>query len=323
MTSAARTCAQRAAVLAALVLAGALCAAGAPAPRQAEKGPADLLAPGGIPFDNEESYRLMQMKPLSANVLANGSFELGRYWPLGWEPTDGLTTFWIAGGTDGARAIRIFTDVLDAQWTAREKEVNAALDAARRRSNGDPQSLPADPIPPPPERLPTSPPYYNTVAGLHGVHYRSDYVKVVPGAVYRFCVDARTEAEGEPKAFIKSFYDQTMQTSEGVRTVRRDAYVAQMNLDPCDKQWRCYARLLHPWESKATLAGGPLKPEWLQVQLYAYWKPGSYCFDNARLEIVGMQEAEPGPPAPKPAPPAAAAPPDRGAEEDQFPVFEP
>ena len=282
---------------------------------------AQLIAADGVPYDNEESARVLQMKALSGNLIPNGSFEQGRYWPAGWQATDGLTTFWAEGGTDGRRCLRIDTDVLDVQWKDRFEEVRAAVAAATRKAGGDPQSLPQNPLPPAPKRIPTQPPYYSTVAGLHGVHYRSAYVKVMPGAIYRFSIDARAEADGEPKVFIKGFFDQRMKTSEGWQTVRRNAYRAPIFLDPCDGQWRRYARTFHPSKSTSTLDKKPLKAEWLQVQIYAYWKPGDYFFDNVRLDIVGMEEAvEPAPstkPGPKPKEPAPRL------GKDEFPVFDP
>jgi hypothetical protein len=297
-----------------------LLAAGQPEEARAR---ADLLAPDGVPYDNESSFDAMQMKALSENLVANGSFEEGRYWPYGWQATDGLTTFWIAGGTDGTRCLRICTDVLEAQWKARFDEVRAAVARAAEEAGGDPQSLPRNPVPPPPERIPTRPPYYDTVAGIHGVHYRSAYIRCEPGAVYRFSVDARTEAEGEPKVFVKGFFDQQMQTREGVQTVRRDAYRAPIFLDPCNGQWRRYARLFHPSRSKTTLGGRPVRTEWLQVQIYAYWKPGDYHFDNVRLEIVGREEPEPEREAPEPEEAKKRKEPVPQLGEDEFPVFDP
>jgi len=298
-----------------------------PDAKAAETRRAQLLAPDGIPYDNEGSLQATEMKALSANLVSNGSFEAGRYWPFQWQATDGLTTFWIEGGTDGSRCIRIYTDVLEAQWKDREERVRGAVQAAAAKAGGDPQSLPADPVPAPPERIPTNPPYYDTVAALHGVHYRSDYINCLPGAVYRFSIDARTEAEGEPKVFIKGFFDQTVDTRDGPRVIRRDAYQAPIFLNPCDGQWRRYARRLRPWQSKTKLGGKPLKPQWLQVQIYAYWKPGNYYFDNVRLEIVAMEEPEPetserppkqnAPKGPEQSPKTPAR------QEEEFPVFKP
>ncbi|MCK4284281.1 MAG: hypothetical protein KAX44_08190 [Candidatus Brocadiae bacterium] len=293
-------------------------------PSEKKKQEAQLLAPDGVPYDNKSSFDVMQMKALTGNLLQNGSFETGRYWPHGWQATDGLTTFWGGGGTGGKRCLRIYTDVLDAQWKARETEVRAAVDYASRRTRGNPQSLPRNPIPGAPERIPTSPPYYDTVAGLHGVHYRSHYVTCKPGAIYRFSVDARTDAEGEPKVFIKGFFDQKMKTADGYQTVRRDAYRAPIFLDPCDDQWRRYARTFHPSRSKSTLDGKPVKTEHLQVQIYAYWKPGNYYFDNVLLDIVGMEEPEEEKKAEEPGkaePAKKKETPEPG--EDEFPVFDP
>ena len=168
-----------------LVVLSVLCLAvsGAEGPDDDLAERAQLLAPDGVPYDNESSFDVMEMKPLSDNLLANGSFEVGRYWPAGWQPTDGLTLFWEAGGTDGERCMRVYTDVLEAQWKLRFEEVRTAIDAAGKRAGGNPQSLPTDPIPPAPERIPTTPPYYDTVAGIHGVHYRSDYIPLKPQSV--------------------------------------------------------------------------------------------------------------------------------------------
>jgi len=300
-----------------------LCAPAAEPRTTTDKQKAQLLAPDGVPYDNESSAEVMQMKALSGNLVVNGSFEAGRYWPYGWQPTDGLTTFWESGGTDGARCLRVYTDVLDSQWKAREDQVRAALQQALGKAP-DPQSLPQDPIPPAPARIPTSPPYYDTVAGLHGVHYRSDYIRCAPGAVYRFSIDARTEAKGAPKVFIKGFFDQTVSTRDGYQTIRRDAYQAPIFLDPCDGQWRRYARTFHPAKSQTTLDGKPLKPEWLQIQIYAYWEQGNYYFDNVRLDIVGAEPPEPAaaepPKTEETRKPAPSSPPP-ALKEDEYPVF--
>lgn len=307
--------------LLALSLLGAAAAPPAEESDQKKEG-AQLLAPDGIPYATENAHQVMQIKPLSGNLIRDGSFETGRYWPYGWQATDGLTTFWVAGGTAGKRCLRIHTDVLDAQWKARQDQVRAAVAEAERKSGGDPQSLPSNPVPPSPERIPTSPPYYDTVAGLHGVHYRSHYIKCKPGAIYRFSIDARTEAEGEPKVFIKGFFDHKVKTRDGYRVIRRDAYRAPIFLDPCDGQWRRYARLFQPSRSKTTLDGKPVQTQYLQVQIYAYWKPGSYYFDNVRLEIIGTEEPEP---EKKPAEPKTREKKERTPQldEDEFPVFNP
>lgn len=287
-----------------------------------------MLAPDGTPYATETARDVMQMQATGDNLLRNGSFEAGRWWPEGWQVMDRLTTFWHTGGTDGERCLRVFTNVLDTQWKSRFDEVRAAVREATEDGRVDPQKLPENPVPKAPERIPTRPPYYDTVAGLHGVHYRSHYVPIKPRAIYRFSVDARTDKDttGEPMVFIKGFFDQKIETGDGVQTVRRNAYRAPMTLDPCDKQWRRYARLFHPWRSKSTLGGKPLEAEVLQVQLYAYWRPGNYYFDNVRLDIVGMEEPEEETPSAEEQPPEEPAPDTAKpapTTEDGFPVFDP
>ncbi|MFW6189245.1 MAG: hypothetical protein ACOC7T_02330 [Planctomycetota bacterium] len=311
-----------AAVLGALLLG---LAAATPAAEKADEKPEEkaLRASDGVLYATQNARRVMRREALSGNLLENGSFERGRFWPTGWEPTDRLTTFRVEGGTDGERCLRIFTNVLDQQWKANRERLTETLRKAARRAGRPLQQLPRDPRPSAPQRQPTRPPYYDTVAGLHGVHYRSEYIPVKPRAVYRFSIDARCEERdgegiGEPKVFIKGYVNLETKTREGVRTVRRDAYRAPIGLNPCDEQWRRYARVLHPWKSKSTLQGRKLRPELLQVQIYAYWKPGNYRFDNVRLEIVGEEEPEPEEESrpPKDEPRRPAAPTDGG-----FPVF--
>jgi len=314
---------RNAALLAALAL--ALHFASRPAAcAEPEAGrPGEFRAPDGVLYDNEESDRLMQMKSLSGNLLSNGGFELGRYWPSGWQATDGLSTFWVGGASEGRRCMRLFTNVLREQWNDHDTRVRHTVDAIVKAGR-DPQKLPTSPLPPPPERLPTRPPYYDTVGGLDGVHYRSEYIKCEPGAIYRFSVDARNEGKGEPRVFIKGFFDQKMKTANGVEVVRRNSYRAPMILDPCGEQWRRYVRLFHPSRSKSTLGAKPLPTEYIQVQLYAYWPVGNYYFDNVRIDIVGREapeqpEAEQQPAEPEPDEKEQEEPPK--LDEHGFPIF--
>ncbi len=54
-------------------------------------------APDGVKYLNRDSCSAMQMKALSGNLVRNGSFEDGRWWPAGWDPCDKLGTFWVRG----------------------------------------------------------------------------------------------------------------------------------------------------------------------------------------------------------------------------------
>jgi hypothetical protein len=170
------------------------------------------------------------------------------------------------------------------------------------------------------------------------VHYRSEYIPVQPGAIYRFSVDCRNGGRlkgekspavqneglpaggtGSPRVFIKGFFDRTRVTGHGERTDKANIYRAPMILDPCGPQWRRYARLLHPARSTGKMDNKIQPVEYLQVQLFAYWPVGNYYFDNVRLEIVGQEEA-PRPEEPPAEPEPRPEPQDLG--EDEFPVFE-
>ena len=294
---------------AAVLLAGMLCAAPAPdkAQKQAEpeaKKKQDWrLAPDGVRYANRQTYELMQMKALSGNLLKNPSFEQGRYWPYNWEPTDRLGTLWIKGGTNGKRCLRIFNNILEGQWLSWNRKVFELVKQAEQKTGGRPQSLPANPVPAPPDRLPTKPPYLDTVAANHGIHYRSDYVRIRPGAIYRFSVDARSDPKGAPMVFIKGFFDQKRKTEQGEVVLKRNAYRAPMTLHGCGKQWQRFARVFHPERSNCRYAIVPV---------------AKYDFDNLRLEIVGHEpirrqpEAEPEKKEKTPKP---------ELREDEFPVF--
>lgn len=260
-------------------LAAAVQASGAGGSKSEKK----MVASDGVRYGDVRCRRVMQKEALSKNLLPNGSFEKGRYWPAGWEPIDRLGTFWTKGGTDGDKCMRIFTNVLDTQWVRWNKKVRETIENVAKRNGGDPQSASSNPLPQPPKRKETSPPYYDTVAGLHGIHYRSRRVKLKPGAIYRISIDARTEAgKAEPIVFVKSFFE--------FRGVMRNAGRAPLHLYDCGEKWKRYARVFHPAEWTSTVRGKPITPEKLEVQIYAYWPPGNYYFDNVQLHIVGHQE---------------------------------
>lgn len=246
-------------------------------------GSGDMVAPDGVRYGDTRCRRVMQKKALSRNLLPNGSFEKGRYWPAGWEPIDRLGTFWVRGGTDGRRCMRLFTNLMDTQWSQWNKKVRRVIEQTSKKTGGTPQQLPSNPLPKPPKRKETSPPYYDTVAGLHGIHYRSARVAVKPGAIYRISIDARTDAgNSEPILFVKSFFE--------FQGIMRNAGRAPLHLYDCNKKWKRYARVFHPAEWTTTVKGKAVRPQKLEVQIYAYWPPGNYYFDNLQLHIVGHQE---------------------------------
>ena len=269
----------------ALVALGTLLLLAVPAEAGKDDSGGDMMAPDGVRYGDKRCRRAMQKEAQSPNILPNPSFEEGRYWPRGWEPIDRLGTFWIKGGTHGERCIRLFTNVKNSQWVPWNKKVRNRIEDLAKKVNGSPQKLASNPLPQPPKQKETSPPYYGTVGGGHGIHYRSSRVDLERGAIYRISVDARaqtTKSGGKPIIFVKSFFE--------FQGHMRNAGRAPLHLYKCNKKWKRYARVFHPAEWTSTAKGKPIRPEKLEIQIYAYWPPGNYFFDNLQLHIVGHQE---------------------------------
>ena len=130
-------------IAALILLAGCAMASGAePADaKDAKKDGGSLpAAPDGVKYLNRDSCDAMQMKALGGNLVKNGSFEDGRWWPAGWDPCDKLGTLWAAGGTDGKRCIRIDTNLQEEQWVAWNERVLAIAAQAAQQSGGDTQA---------------------------------------------------------------------------------------------------------------------------------------------------------------------------------------
>jgi hypothetical protein len=300
--------------LATALICGQACDSAAPAADEQDLP----IAADGVKYASREVRDLMEIPAVSHNLLANGSFEKGRYWPEAWDPADRLGTFWAEPGSQGRRCIRLDTNLIDTQWVEWNEKVLALVKDASERTGRRPQSLEADPVPNPPPRQPTHPPYYDTVAGIHGIHYRSEFFPAKPGAVYRFSVDARASVQGEPKVFIKAFVDERRRVEEGESVLKRNAYRAPMTLYGCGPEWKRFAFILHPTQRKTASIPNPLQPQWLRVELYAYWPVGTYEFDNARIEIVGYDAVET---VPQSSPQQKDDKPQKPQEQDRFPVF--
>lgn len=242
-----------------------------------------------IPLAGSFSPDALQLKALSPNLVQNGSFEQGRYWPYYWDPVDRMGTLWVEGGSHGKRFIRVNTNIFEGQWLPWNEKILALAKDLSKRTRGRPQSVPSNPLPEPPEIVPPPPGDFNTVGGLHGIHYRSAFFKATPGAVYRFSIDARGQSGGS-KVFIKGFIDQRRKTEEGMLVLKRKAWQSQFPLDGISGEWRRFACVCHPARSKSTYMGKPVQPEWYQIQIYAYWPSGIYEYDNVRMDIVGYEE---------------------------------
>jgi len=242
-----------------------------------------------------ECISALRWKAISGNLVLNSSFEEGKWWPYHWEPTDRLGVFWAEGGTDGKRCIKINTNLVEAQWLPFNAAIITNIRKLEERTNNGAQKLAQCPLPTPPAPGPTTAPYYDTVAGLHGIHYKGPFFRCEPGAIYRVTVDARaTTIEGGPgaKIWFKGFVDETLKTTEGVQTIKRELYKREISLNGLGAEWQRFSWVAHVAKSKSTWDGKRVQPTWLQPQLYAYWSPGTYWWDNLKVDIIGYEEFE-------------------------------
>jgi hypothetical protein len=284
--------------------------------------PAWQIKPDNIPYASAKMAEICKLTAYSPNLIPNASFEEGRYWPYEWEPVDNLCSYWETGdASDGRRFIRMDTLVLESTWLEYNLKVLQIAEELAAKTKGKPQSVPQDPRPKPPPKVYDTAPYYASVGGLHGVHYKGPFFKCQPGAIYRVIVDARADTKGGPGAFVwfKGFIDEHRKMEGGMMTLKRNAWRCQCKLHGLEKNWKRFAWLAHPARSKSTYMNKPVQPEWLQVQLYGYWAPGFYDWDNVRVDIVGQEdiqhtaENQPQPKKLKTSPPKRT--------EDDFPVF--
>jgi hypothetical protein len=235
---------------------------------------------------DDNSRIALTFRTLSANLVKNGHFENGRYWPQDWEPVDRLSCFWEEqGGTLGKRCLRHDTNIINEQGVKWNSKVRALIEELAKK--GDPQKAAKNPLPEPPKPLPTKAPYYDTLAGLEGVIYLCDPMPHRRGAIYRVSLDARTEGGGTPICFVKGY----VHYKGRVRNCGR----LEFHLTGIGKDWKRFSALVQPEKWKSKFGGKTVHPEFLKIQLFSYWTPGNYYYDNVRLEIVGWEPYDPTP----------------------------
>ncbi|MCC6581365.1 MAG: hypothetical protein IT440_13090 [Phycisphaeraceae bacterium] len=230
----------------------------------------------------------------AVNLLPRGDLEQSREdeeSPAGWQRVDGLVYRWRRDAQHG-RYIHIDTDVAQRQayeWWIRRFVRGEALSAA-------------------PVKTPTTPPKYDTIAGLDGGFYWSDYMPVKPGGAYKVYVDARGPKakvfiRGYDKILPLSFADETpavqqvFRRAKGepetdakgkpVRYRRRYAYQSWFAVGGSD-EWKTYTHVMprHPNGREITE-----NVRYIRITLYPYWPPGEYDFDNIR--VVEVKDDDP------------------------------
>lgn len=223
-------------------------------------------------------------KPLNRN----GDFESGH---APWDAPDNVATFLVRGEPGRGTVLKLKTDLARDPWIAYRRKLRFGQ---------------ADPANPPKIRRDTS---YGCVGGLEGVHFRGEWIKATPGR--RYWLTADKKGGGGAKVFIKGFRDWSAQAdglsesslaklgmtpkqyadlseAEKKKLIaadikanpqlhRRECYRWFLNCGASGKDWKHFALPFPP------RGGLPANVQWLQVQIYAYWPPGEYFWDNVHL----------------------------------------
>ena len=236
-------------------------------------------------------------KPLNVN----GDFEAPG--AKGWDAPDNASTFIEADPRGSGKILRLRTDLERDKWYEYRRKLRLGL---------------ASPDNPPKLKKDTS---YGSVAGLEGVHYRGDWIKATPGRRYWLVADMKGESRGMffPKIFVKGYLEWahhadalserslvelklTPKAFADLPAARRKELVkADAAKHPERHRRECYRWYLAcrnttgDWKHYAAAfpprGGLPKNVEWLQIQIYAYWPPGSYLFDNVHLHADPRQTA--------------------------------
>ena len=237
----------------------------------------------------------------AANLILNGDFEIPNdtaTGPAHWQDVDNLVFHWTNDAAAPARGkvMCIDTDVNQRQAYAWWVE---------RFVRGVPPAQA-------PAKEPTHPPKYDTIGGLDGGFYASDYIPVKPGGAYRVYVDAKGPKAkvfifGYDRKLPRSFGDEQPATQQVFRKARgepqldargrpikyrlRYFYRTWFAVGDSDEWRTCTHRMpRHPNNSELTE-----DVRFIRIQIYPYWPCAQYWFDNVRVI-----EVDPGGPASEP-----------------------
>ena len=239
-------------------------------------------------------------KTFGQPVNVNGRFEDGH---AGWDPPDNVATFITPGPAGKGKVLKITTDLQRAPWIEYRRKLRFGL---------------ADPTRPPKIGKDSS---YASVAGMEGVHYRSHWIDATGGQRYWLIADMKGKTAGIffPKIFVKGFMDygenatalperslvelkmtarqfanlpparQKALLAEDVKKhrdrYRRECFRWYLSCRNEENVWKHYAA---PFPPKGGLPAGV---QWFKVQVYAYWPPGNFVFDDVLMYKDPRQKA--------------------------------
>ena len=252
---------------------------------EAVRGSAEWKPPE---YGDEAEPKTWPAKPINTN----GSFEMG---DRGWEPADNAVTFIEPGPAGRGKVLRIRTNVERDKWLEYKRKLMFGLTTPK-----NPPTLKPD----------TS---YGSLAGLEGVHYKSDWIKADAGQRYWLIADMKGKTAGIffPKIFVKGFCSwghradglsehsliELKMSAKDFAALPRDRQkqmiAADVEKHPKRYLRECFRWYLacrneeNVWKHYAAVCpprgGLPDNVEWLQIQVYTYWPPGEFLFDDVHL----------------------------------------
>ena len=224
-------------------------------------------------------------KKLGKPLNVNGDFERGH---RGWDAPDRVSTFLVRGSKGRGKILRVRTDLARDPWLEYRRQLRLGQTTPARAPH-----IARD----------TS---YGSVAGLEGVHYRGMHIDATP--LQRYWLAADHNGQGGAKVFVKGFRDWSVEadglpesslaalglTPEQFARLpakrrkaliatdarrrpqihRRECYRWYLNCKSARREWK---HLAAPFPPRGGLAKNV---QWLQVQVYSYWPPGEYLWDN-------------------------------------------
>jgi len=218
----------------------------------------------------------------NVNLLPNGEFESGDGSPADWQSIDGLSSFWVDDDDpQRGKVMKFDTDVLQSQaykWWEQIVAGAKAVDA--------------------PPKLPTVEPKYDTLAGLDGVWFYSDYVPVERNKAYWLTLDVKgpeimvwligypekpDTTFGADQGALQQFLQESKGTAEPQKRGRRAfihkyTWKGQMKAGGSN-EWKTYSRREMPFEPTKNTPN----VRYVRVLVYPYWPPGLYYVDSVKL----------------------------------------
>jgi len=220
------------------------------------------------------------------NLVANGDFEAGEGTPTGWQTIDGLSTFWVKDDdAKHGKVIKFDTDVYQSQ--AYEWWVKLVKGASPKDA---------------PKKIATKGDKYDTLAGLDGVWFWSDYIPVEEGKAYWLTMDVKGPGilawlVGYPEKGSTAFGSENGAVQDALKEgIIKKPVEKKRGHDPFihtyvwkgqmaaggSKEWKTYSRRKLPFRPTVS-AGKPNGVKFVRVMIYPFWPPATYYVDNVKL----------------------------------------